>query len=264
MPQRKLQVRDVHRLKNGAWSDEPDKITVEEPMEIRIGGQSLAVIMRTPGDDRALAAGFLITEQIVPELKLIEKIEHLEDNIIDVRLNPGIQIETERLKRNFYASSSCGICGKASIEAITLSAIPITADWRIAPATVLALPDRLRAAQSLFAETGSLHGAGLFDREGNLLDAAEDVGRHNAVDKVIGKAALADRLPLGEHILMVSGRISFEITQKALMAGIALIAAVSGASSLAVELAEDQGMTLAGFVRGDSMTIYSAPWRIGE
>jgi FdhD protein len=264
MPSINLQVRDVRRYMHGEWTTEPDKLTIEEPLELRLEGESLAVIMRTPGEDRALAAGFLITEAIVPELSLVERIDLPNENIVQVRLKSGIQIETNRFKRNFYASSSCGICGKTSIDALTLSAKPITAEWKVDPKVVLGMPERLRETQKIFGETGSLHAAGIFDRKGDLIESSEDVGRHNAVDKVIGKEALAGKLPVSDCMLMVSGRISFEITQKALMAGIPLIAAVSGASSLAVGLAEDQGLTLIGFVRGDSMTVYHGAWRIAE
>lgn len=270
MTQRKIQVRDVKRLRDGHWSAaEPDRLTVEEPLEIRIGGESIAVIMRTPGDDEALVAGFMVTEGIVKRAGDIAAIERAKqngaaaaENIIDVRLAEGVALDPSRFARNFYASSSCGICGKASIEAVTLLAKPVGGKWSVAPEIVLAMPDRMRASQSVFSETGSLHAAGLFDLKRKLIAVAEDVGRHNAVDKVIGKAAREGSLPLDTNILMVSGRISFEITQKALMAGIPLVAGVSGASSLAVDLAEDQGMTIIGFVRGGSMTVYHGEWRI--
>ncbi len=262
--------RRVRKFAEGKWSEpEPDLLTVEEPLEIRVGGKSLAVIMRTPGDDVALAAGFLLTEGIVADAREIGAIAYCRNegetqNVINVALAEGVPYDAERFRRNFYASSSCGICGKASIEAIASQAPPVRGDWRIKTEILVKLPEALRGAQEIFAETGSLHAAGLFDLQGNLTDAAEDVGRHNAVDKVIGRAVLADRLPLDRSILMVSGRISFEIVQKAVMTGVPLVAAVSGASSLAVEVAEDRGMTLAGFVRGNSLKVYCGSKRLED
>jgi len=255
--------RRVSKLGNGRWTlEKEDILTTEEPLEVRVHGKSLAVIMRTPGNDIELAAGFLVTEGIVERFDRVGAIEACEDpdngealNVVNVTLIDA-EFDEERFRRNFYASSSCGICGKASIEAIATKSNPVRGDWRVEVKTLLAMPDKLHAAQRVFAQTGSLHAAGIFDLNGDLIDVAEDVGRHNAVDKVIGRAALEDRLPLDRAILVVSGRISFEITQKALMAGIPCIGAVSGASSLAVELAEQFSMTLAGFLRGDSMVVY--------
>ena len=272
MTDRKIQLREVRRHDRGRWGRAvTDQITVEEPLELRIAGHAIAVIMRTPGDDVALAAGFLVTEGIIEDPATLGSIGiahpdegDQKENIIEVALPESADFDPDRFSRNFYATSSCGICGKTSIESITCRARPIVARWEVGPELILALPDRLRAAQSVFERTGSLHGAGLFDLEGVAIEIAEDVGRHNAVDKIIGRAALAGRLPLDRAILMVSGRTSFEITQKALMAGIAMIAAVSGASSLAADLAEDRGMTLIGFVRGESMTVYNGAWRLGR
>ena len=272
MPNPKINLREVRRLSEGRWRPvETDRLTVEEPLEIRVKGEPLAVIMRTPGDDAALAAGFMVTEALVGRPDEIDRIEIVTEgengkkgNVVNVRLAGDAGLAEEVQSRRFYTSSSCGICGKASIEAVTLNARPVSGRWDVPADLVLDLPNRLRAAQSVFDETGSLHAAGLFDLEGNLVDLAEDVGRHNALDKVIGRAVLAGRLPLDRTILMASGRISFEIAQKALMAGIPMIGAVSGASSLAVDLAEDQGMTLAGFIRGGSMTVYHGAWRIKD
>ena len=264
-----VHLHEVRKLREGKWiASQSDRLTVEEPLEIRVAGKPLAVIMRTPGDDEALAAGFLVTEAIVSRPEEIDRIEFPANgnspqrNVIDVTLAEGIELDTDRAARNFYATSSCGICGKATIESIRLRTAPLAARWQVDPEILFGLPRSLGQNQPVFAQTGSLHGAGLFDLEGTPVAFAEDVGRHNAVDKVIGRAALAGNLPLNDSLLMVSGRISFEITQKALMAGIPLLGAISGASSLAVELAEDQGMTLVGFIRGSSMTIYHGGWRI--
>lgn len=275
----KVRIYDVQRTKTGAPAEPvSDALAVEEPLEISLDGVPLAVLMRTPGDDAALAAGFLITEGIVGgceeigEIREIEGTDAVEDregnvedevaNRIDVKLAPGVEIDREKLTRNFYSSSSCGVCGKASIEAVNLKAAPLVGRWKVSPALILSLPLKLRERQRAFEQTGALHAAGLFDLEGNLTQVAEDIGRHNAVDKVIGAAAMDDRLPLDKTILAVSGRIGFEIAQKALLAGIPCIAAISGASSLSVDLAVDQGMTMIGFVRGDSMTVYHGGWRL--
>jgi len=246
-----------------------DVLAVEEPLEIRVKGQSVAVTMRTPGHDEELATGFLVTEGIVTRPAQIAQIEYCQQgeaarlqNILNVFLTPDTPFDTARLQRNFYASSSCGICGKASIESIHGHFPPVTSSVQITREIVYSLPDKLRAAQNVFEQTGSLHAAGLFSRAGDLLVLREDVGRHNAVDKVIGYAARSNLLPLDEHILFVSGRTSFEIIQKALSAGIAVIAAVSGPSSLAVALAQESGQTLIGFLRGQTFNIYSGEERI--
>lgn len=271
MANQKITLRQVHRLSpDGALEELPDQISVEEPLEIRIEGRPLVVIMRTPGDDDALTLGFLLTEAIVPGPEAIDSIEKApqgaepgSENIIHVTLSDGAEYDHERSKRSFFASSSCGVCGKGSIEAITTEGAPVVAQWKIPSEVLRRAMERLGESQPVFDKTGSLHAAAVCDLEGKLICCAEDIGRHNAVDKVIGDAARKGLLPLSDAILLVSGRTSFEITQKAYMAGIALIAAVSGASSLAVELAEDQGLTLVGFLRGGSMTIYNGAWRIG-
>jgi len=252
----------------------PDTVTVEEPLEIRVGGLSLAVTMRTPGNDFDLAIGFLLSEGLIGAAKDVQTLMHCQDegedglptyNVVDVTLAPGVTPPAAGAVRASYITSSCGICGKASIEAITTTSRYAVAQDRasIDPRVLATLPTTLRAQQKVFDRTGGLHAAGLFTAKGELLVAREDVGRHNAVDKVIGWAAREDRLPLTGHILCVSGRASFELTQKALMAGIPALAAVSAPSSLAVELATEVGMTLVGFVRDPRLTVYSGAERLG-
>jgi FdhD protein len=252
-----------------------DVVAVEEPLEIRVGGRALAVTMRTPGHDVELAIGFLVSEGVVTAGEQVQAARYCAGatdegvntyNVLDVALAPGVTPPDPSLERAFYTTSACGLCGKASIDAVrTRSTFPVAEDRWTVPADALAgFPDRLRAEQTVFDRTGGLHAAGLFDMAGGeLLVVREDIGRHNAVDKVVGWAAAAGRLPLRGTALMVSGRASFELTQKALMAGIPLLAAVSAPSSLAVELATDAGMTLVGFLRGSSMVVYAGPERIG-
>jgi FdhD protein len=271
--------RKVTRLEvGGAPRVREDKLAAEEPLEIRLGGRSLAVTMRTPGHDIELAAGFLVSEGVVRQRDDISTARYcagatdLDDgavvntyNVLDVQLAPGVTVPEFGLERSVYTSSSCGVCGKASIDAVrTQSSYDVADDPLVVdPEVLAALPDRLRAAQEIFEQTGGLHAAGLFDgRSGELLVAREDVGRHNAVDKVVGWALEHEKLPLSGTVLMVSGRASFELTQKASMAGIPVLAAVSAPSSLAVELAEEAGLTIVGFLRGTSMVVYSRPERI--
>ena len=262
-----LRIRGEHR------TTRPDTVAAEEPLEIRLAGKALAVTMRTPGDDFDLVHGFLATEAVIGSADDIAGLRYCnsvdEDgrntyNVVDVDLAPGVEPPDTALDRNFYTSSSCGVCGKASIDAIrTRSRYDVAGDGlRLPLTTLLALPDRLRAAQQVFDKTGGLHAAGLFTAEGELLALREDVGRHNAVDKVVGDAVRQDRVPLAGHVLMVSGRASFELTQKAAMAGIPVLAAVSAPSSLAVELARDTGITLVGFLRGDGCNVYTCTERI--
>lgn len=259
----------VRRFEGSSADDRDDRLAVEEPCEIRLGDRPVAVIMRTPGHDRELAAGFLYSEGIVlpGDIATIASCRDPDalnpENIVEVRLTAGTEPRTD-WQRNFYAASSCGICGKASIEAIYVRAEPLDDDTRFERATVAACMGALREAQKVFEQTGGLHGAGLFTPDGEPVVVREDVGRHNAVDKVIGWAYLNERLPLGGHLLVVSGRTSFEIIQKALVAGIPAVAAVSAASSLAVQMAEDSGMTLMGFVRGDRMVAYAGGERLEE
>lgn len=265
--------RRVLRLRDGASSERPDTLAAEEPMEIRVGGRALTVTMRTPGNDFDLATGFLVSEGVVHTRDDVAGVRYCAGatsdggntyNVVDVALAPGVAAPDASLERNFYTTSSCGLCGKASLDAVRTTAAWSVADdpLRVSPRTLTALPDRLRAAQRVFDSTGGLHAAGLFDAQGELLCLREDVGRHNAVDKVVGHALRTGLLPLRETILMVSGRASFELVQKAVMAGIPLLAAVSAPSSLAADLAEESGVTLVGFLRGTSMNVYTGPHRL--
>ena len=260
----------------GTTTRRPDTLAAEEPLEIRIGPASgpkrpLAVTMRTPGQDIELALGFLLTEGIIRTAEDIRTAQLCAGdqepntyNVVDVTLADHVPAPDVDPTRNFYTTSSCGVCGKASIDAVrTRSVFPVATDTTTVPAkTLSAMPDALRAAQRTFATTGGLHAAGLFTAAGELLAVREDVGRHNAVDKVIGWALREQRLPLAGHVLLVSGRASFELTQKASMAGIPILAAVSAPSSLAVELADDTGVTIVGFLRGSTMNVYTRAERI--
>ena len=258
-----------------------DLLAVEEPLEIRIGGQPLTVTMRTPGDDIDLAAGFLFTEGLLSPAVDLRQIRMCDENVADATLEltdlpspaelaratdarRAQQQAQDKAKRNFLTTSACGVCGKESIDAIRVrSRYDLTADQQqVSPVVLAGLPDRLREAQRVFASTGGLHAAGLFTADGSLAVLREDVGRHNAVDKVIGWALREDLLPLRGHVLMVSGRASFELTQKAAMAGIPMMAAVSAPSSLAVDLAEEVGLTLIGFLRDRSANVYTGAERI--
>lgn len=270
----------VWKIQGERSSDETDVLATEEPMEIRVEAgakgdratTSLSVTMRTPGHDFELAAGFLLTEGIVARKRDIVRIEYCTDsgivqeyNIVSAVLRADVAFRADRLSRHFYTTSSCGVCGKTSLEAVHVAArhsIPHGVS-RIDPDLIRSIPDRLREEQALFSETGGLHAAGLFDARGNLLSVREDLGRHNAVDKVIGEAFLADRVPLSDRILAVSGRASFEIMQKAAVAGIPIVLAVGAPSSLAVTLADEFGMTLAGFARGERFNVYAGRERIG-
>lgn len=239
-------------------------IVVEEPLEIRLDGQPVAVTMRTPGHDAELAVGFLVTEAVVPEPTAIATAAHCDENrnVVEVRSSGDARLPRIEARR-FYASSSCGVCGKASIDAVRVHTPSLGDDRaRVAADLLCELPDRLRSAQPLFDATGALHAAGLFDASGRLLCAREDVGRHNAVDKIVGWAAMHERLPLRGHLLLVSGRVGFEIVQKAAVARIPVLAAISGPSSLAIELARECEMTLVAFLRGREMNVYSAAERL--
>ncbi|MCB5182945.1 formate dehydrogenase accessory sulfurtransferase FdhD [Streptomyces antimicrobicus] len=266
--------RRVVRVRGGAAGVRPDTLVAEEPLEIRLNGKPLAVTMRTPGDDFALAVGFLVSEGVLGATSDVRAVTYCEGatedgantyNVVNVQLAPGVPVPDITLERNVYTTSSCGLCGKASLDAVrTASRFPGLADDPVrVPAEVLgALPDRLREAQKVFDRTGGLHAAGLFSAEGELLDLREDVGRHNAVDKIVGRALQAGRLPLAGAVLLVSGRASFELAQKAVMAGVPVLAAVSAPSSLAVDLALETGLTLVGFLRGGDMNIYAGEHRI--
>ncbi len=245
---------EVVRVPDGTTDD---VVAVEEPLEIRIAGQPVAVTMRTPGHDEELALGFALSEGLRPRGARLP--DDLAANTIELDA-PGF--DPARLARSFYTSSSCGVCGKGALEAVEVEAPRILSDLRVEAALIAGLPDRLRAAQPGFAATGGLHATGLFDEHGTLLCSREDVGRHNAFDKVVGWAFGAGRLPLARSIICVSGRLSFELVQKAAVAGCPVLVAVGAPSSLAVELAGDRGVTLCGFVRGGRLNIYTEPWRI--
>ena len=247
---------------SGAAEDRADLLAVEEPLEIRVDGEPLTVTMRTPGDDIDLAAGFLFTEGLLPGLDEVHEIRMCDQNVAAVTLRPGRALASAG--RNFLTTSACGVCGKDIIESIRLrSAFGVAADpVRVSPGLLAALPDRLRRAQRVFSSTGGLHAAGLFRSDGTLLVLREDVGRHNAVDKVAGWALRAGLLPLASHILLVSGRASFELAQKAIMIGVPVLAAVSAPSSLAASLAEESGLTLVGFLRGSTMNVYAGAQRV--
>jgi FdhD protein len=265
--------RPVLRIRDGAVSSRPDTLAAEEPMEIRLDGRALTVTMRTPGDDFDLAIGFLVSEGVLTAPSDIVSARYCAGatddgsntyNIVDVQLAPDVPRPDTSLERNFYTTSACGLCGKASLDAVRTTATWSVAEdpVRISPALLAGFPDRLRAAQRVFDSTGGLHAAGLFSATGELLVLREDVGRHNAVDKVLGHALREGLLPLRGTVLMVSGRASFELVQKAVMAGIPMVAAVSAPSSLAVDLAEESGLTLVGFLRGATMNVYAGAYRV--
>lgn len=266
----KIARHDTKKIIRGVTHEEaPDELAVEDPLEIRINNEPVAVTMRTPGDDFDLAAGFLFTEGILKSPDDIGAIRYCSDekhpdlrNVINVTPASGKKIDLAKVKRNFYATSSCGICGKAAIENVRQQVKPIATKFRIKLETVYSLGSSLRRAQTVFERTGGLHAVGIFDHHGTLLALREDVGRHNAVDKAIGSVFLNDKLPLDKHILMVSGRASFEVMQKAAMAGVPILCAVSAPSSLAVEFAMQTGMTLIGFLRSDAFNIYCGAERI--
>ena len=251
----------VFRWSGVASQSAVDELAVEEPLEVRVNGQPIAVIMRTPGHDFELAIGFLLTEGIVQrgqDVKLRTVLDELGLEVQNV-LDASIQQLTDLsgLQRQIFASSSCGICGRMTIERVRIKASALNGKFSVTPALLHALPEKLRMEQKVFSETGGLHGAMLFDHDGNALAVREDVGRHNAVDKLLGWAMMNKLLPLSHAGLLVSGRLSFEITQKALIAGISCVAGISAASSLAVELAKETGMMLIGFVRNGSAVVYS-------
>lgn len=264
--------RPVLHLDGDRATTRPDTLVAEEPLEIRVGGRAVSVTMRTPGDDFDLVAGFLLTEGVVDGGERLDTMRYCAGvtdgansyNVIDVQLRAGAAPLDLSVQRNFYTTSSCGLCGKASIDAITTRARWSVRDdpVRLRASVLAGLPDTLRAAQRVFDRTGGLHAAGLFTASGELLCLREDVGRHNAVDKVVGWAAREARLPLAGTVLLVSGRASFELVQKALMAGVPVLAAVSAPSSLAAELAEEAGMTLVGFLRGTTMNAYTGAQRL--
>jgi FdhD protein len=260
----------IERIEDGSRQTRDDQLAVEEPLEIRLDGKSLAVIMRSPGNDEELAAGFLYTEAIIKSGEELLSVTHRHDpknpdlaNVVDAVTTEGIDVSKRGWQRNFVSASSCGLCGKLTIESVRLQVPSVRRDkLAVTSELLLSLPEKMRAEQAGFDETGGIHAAGLFDADGNLLVVREDIGRHNAVDKVVGAAVLAGETPLSGRILMVSGRASFEIVQKALMARIPLVAAVSAASSLAVELADSCSMGLVGFMREDALNVYAGGYRI--
>jgi FdhD protein len=237
--------------------DDDDLVAVEEPLEIRIGGEPVAVTMRTPGHDEELALGFCVTEGLTPVAARVP--DDLAANTVEIE---AAGFDPERLRRHFYTSSSCGVCGKGAIEAVEVTAPRIESPLELPAELVASFPGRLREAQRAFAVTGGLHATGLFTASGELLCVREDVGRHNAMDKVVGWAFSAGALPLSGDALCVSGRLSFELVQKAAVAGCPVLVAVGAPSSLAIELAEDRGVTLCGWVRDGRLTVYTEPWRI--
>jgi FdhD protein len=245
---------DVVRVPDGAAED---VVAVEEPLEIRINGSPVAVTMRTPGHDEELALGFALSEGLRPHGARLS--DDLAANTVDLQ---APDFDAARLARSFYTTSSCGVCGKGALEAVAVEAARVDSGLELAAELLASLPDRLRAAQPAFAATGGLHATGLFDERGELLCLREDVGRHNAMDKVIGWAFGEGLLPLARSVLCVSGRLSFELVQKAAVAGCPLLVAVGAPSSLAVDLARDRGITLCGFVRGGRLNVYSEPWRV--
>lgn len=266
---RSVDLTVIHEWNDGAVRPLQDALVAEEPLEIRIGETPLTVTMRTPGNDLELAAGFLFTEGIIQGREDIVRIDHVlehEDspkNVVRVDLRPGCEPDRDAMQRNFFAGSSCGICGKASIEQVRARNLhPLAYELQLSAELLCELPERLCAAQKIFGYTGSLHAAGVFDSEGLLTVSREDVGRHNAVDKVAGWALMNNRLPLSRSIMLVSGRGGFEIIQKAVLIGIPILACVSAPSSLAVRLAREMNMTLVGFLRGKRFVLYSAPERI--
>lgn len=268
---RDIDVTQVHEWNDGRVRSLQDYLVGEEPLQIRVGKSPLTVTMRTPGHDIELAAGFLFTEGLIQRCEQIVSIGHASDckatergNIIQVDLAPDVVLDLDRTQRNFFSSSSCGICGKASIESVRARGVrPPNPNFRLDPEILCRIPDALRSAQQIFGRTGGLHAAGLFDASGKLLAEREDIGRHNAVDKIIGWALRENRLPLSDSILMVSGRGGFEIIQKAAMAGLPVIASVSACSSLAVQFAREVGITLVGFLRNRRFVVYSGGERLG-
>jgi FdhD protein len=265
--------RPVLRFSEGGARRRQDSLAAEEPLELRVDGRALAVTMRTPGHDVELAHGFLLTEGVIGSAADVSTARYCDGvdeegrntyNVLDLALAPGVEPPDTGVERNFYTTSSCGVCGKGALDAVRLKTrfSPERDACRVAPETLTALPDLLRERQRVFSATGGLHAAGLFTVDGEPLVVREDVGRHNAVDKVTGWALLEGRVPLSGTVLMVSGRASFELVQKAAMAGVPVLAAVSAPSSLAAELAEEQGVTLVGFLRGTSMNVYTHAERI--
>jgi FdhD protein len=255
-------VRNVNRRSGTTWEQVTDRVVEEAPLEIRLEGTPLAVVMRTPGDDADLVLGFALTEGMLLRPEEARIIEEVDEHRWNLQLADGVFVDTERFQRNFYATSSCGVCGKASIDAVRVAAGPLNPNLRISPDTVAGLPELMQASQANFAETGGIHAAAGVTVDGELVALREDVGRHNAVDKLVGRLA-PDRWRFDDLVLFVSGRISFEVVQKAAVAGFPIVCGISAASSLAIELGEELGMTVAGFVRGGDCTVYCGSERLG-
>jgi FdhD protein len=261
-----MQRFSVIRVSEDGSTTAADQVAREAALEVRLHGEPFAVIMRTPGADRDLATGFLFTEGVITTAADVQAVAAPAPDVIDVTLSEGLAASVPALvgtRRQVTLNSSCGMCGRRSLESLEMQAAPLPVEWHVAPAVVAGLPETLRDAQQVFAETGGLHAAALFARDGRVEASAEDVGRHNAVDKLIGRMLAAGRLPLSGRLLFVSGRSSFEIVQKAWQAGVPLVAAVSAPSSLAVSLARQAGITLIGFVRDGRFNIYAHEARVG-
>jgi len=266
-PERSVELTQVKQWEDGVVRAQQDSLAAEEPLEIRVGGVPLTVTMRTPGHDLELAAGFLLTEGLIESREQIGEIQSvaakrgLRNNVVEVELK-DTEFDVRSLQRNFFAASSCGICGKASIEAIRVRGLRAPVEgFRIDPEMLCRLPEVLRAEQAVFSQTGGLHAAALFDEVGKLLAVREDIGRHNAVDKIAGWALMQGRVPLARNVMLISGRGGFEMAQKALAAGIPILASVSAPSSLAVKLARELGLTLIGFLRGRRFVVYAGAYR---
>jgi FdhD protein len=267
---RSIEVTQVTEWADGKLRRVQDSVAGEEPLEIRIGERPLAVTMRTPGNDLELAAGFLFTEGLIQSREQLASLGAITDgtrasrgNVVVAELAEGVTVDAEQTQRNFFANSSCGVCGKASIDAVRSRLLrPPNAAFRVGAETLCRMPERLGSSQDIFGRTGGLHAAGLFSVEGELLVSREDIGRHNAVDKVVGWALQENRLPLSNVVLLVSGRCGFEIAQKAIVAGIPVVGSVSAPSSLAAQLARELNLTLVGFLRGRRFVIYSGEARL--
>lgn len=254
----------IVRIRHSETQHTPDFLSVEEPLQIEVASRPLSITMRTPGDDPALALGFMFTEGIITGMDQVEDVVQTDDNTVNVIPAAGVVIQPEKMDRNFYATSSCGVCGKASVASIAATSryVPPQGKVQVPWSVLTQLNDQLAGVQKTFELTGGLHASALFDTKGNYLYHSEDVGRHNALDKLIGHAFMAGKLPLSHHILLLSGRASFELIQKASMAGIPVIAAVGAPSTLAVQLAEENGLTLVGFLKKTGGNIYTHSDRI--
>lgn len=267
-----IDLTQVSEWSDGQLSRKQDYLAAEEPLEIRVGDQPLSVTMRTPGNDLELAAGFLLTEGLLQNRDQILSLEMVRGdgavgpgNVVQVRLEPEATFDTEKIRRHFIAASSCGICGKVSINAVRSRTLqPPNPDFRLDPELLIALPEKFRASQAVFGQTGGLHAAALFSASGDLLVVREDIGRHNAVDKIAGWALLENRIPIANEVLLVSGRGGFEVVQKAIVAGLPVVASVSAPSGLAVRLARELGLTLIGFLRERRFVIYAGEERISQ